>query len=105
MEHSSFSPARSNWHSYSGGRVVDHFVDGLKRTFSNTPLSTCDMENSLRHRGLWEEENLTKIVITGFEDHLNVGVSSPKAPKSGEENPAVKSELPGYASKVRPALA
>jgi hypothetical protein len=34
-----------------------------------------------------------------FEDYLNVGVSLPKAPKSGEENPAARPELAGYGNE------
>ncbi|KAF2627320.1 hypothetical protein BU25DRAFT_410931 [Macroventuria anomochaeta] len=35
---------------FNAGRVVDRFVDSVKRPFSNTPLSTRDIENLSEHR-------------------------------------------------------
>jgi hypothetical protein len=56
--------------------------------------------NLITYRRLHAEEQSTKTMFPGFETHLNVGTSSPKALKSGEEHPGAAPALAGYANKA-----
>lgn len=56
--------------------------------------------NLTTYRRLHAEEQSTKTMSPGFEDHSNVGTSSPKALKNGEEDPAAAPELVSYTNKA-----
>jgi hypothetical protein len=73
-------------------------------TLPRYPLSTRDIANLSKYQMPKKEEHLIKTIFPGFKDHLNIGVSSPRTPKSGGE-PYSESRTDRYANKAWPASA
>jgi hypothetical protein len=59
-----------------------------ERRSSNNRLYICELDKFFEDQRNWMEERLMKTMFLGFVDRSNVGVSSPKAPKSGGGGPS-----------------
>jgi hypothetical protein len=55
---------------------------------SNNRLYICEFDKFFEDQRNRMEERLMKTIFLGFVDRLNVGVSSPKAPKNGGGRPS-----------------